>query len=83
MFDAIPYGQFLHDSLLNLPDDVKLQEDSIASIRSTGIIGSKFVKITPGGSEDILENGGFIEETESSVSLEELISKYIFESKKQ
>lgn len=66
---------------LNIPGDVRLQEDSIASIRSTGIIGSKFVKITPGGADDYLSNGDELEETESSVSLEELISKYIFESK--
>lgn len=66
---------------LRIPEEVKLQEDSIASIRSTGIIGSKFVKLTPGGADELLEDGGEITETESSVSLEELISKYIFESK--
>ena len=40
----------------------------------------KFVKITPGGSEVMLEGGAEIMETEASISLEELISKYIFES---
>ena len=66
---------------LAVPRDVKIQEDATASIRSTGIIGSKFVKISPGGSDDYLEAGMEILETESSVSIEELISKYIFESK--
>ena len=66
---------------LTVPRDVKIQEDATASIRSTGIIGSTFVKISPGGSEDYLEAGMEILETESSVSIEELISKYIFESK--
>ncbi len=61
---------------------VILQEDAIASIRTTGIIGDKFVKITPGGSDIILESGDEIIETEPSISLEELISKYIFESGK-
>ena len=65
---------------LRIPREVKLQDDAIASVRSTGIIGSKFVKITPGGSPDILEPGDEITETEPSVSLEELISKYLFES---
>ena len=60
--------------------DQYLQDDAIASVRSTGLIGGKFIKITPGGSDDILQPGETISETESSVSLEELIGKYIFES---
>ena len=65
---------------LSLNNAVKLQEDSIASIRSTGIIGDRFVNIKPGFSEELIEPGGVIVETESAISLEELISKYIFES---
>lgn len=65
---------------ISIPRDVKLQEDSIASVRSTGIIGGKFIKVSPGGSDELLQEGDEITETESSVSLEELISKYIFES---
>ncbi len=64
---------------LTIDADVKLQEDSIASIRSTGLIGDKFVNITPGGTDIELAPGDEIIETESSVSLEELISKYIFQ----
>ena len=63
-----------------LEDRVELQEDTIASVRTSGIIGDKFVKITPGGSDVYLEADGLIFETEPSISLEELISKYIFES---
>jgi len=66
---------------LALEPTLRLQEDAIASIRTEGIIGDKFVKITPGGAEALLPNGGEIIETEASISLEELISKYIFESK--
>lgn len=65
---------------LSIPNEVHLQDDAIASVRSTGLIGGKFIKITPGGSDDILQPGETISETESSVSLEELIGKYIFES---
>ena len=68
---------------LSLPSEVKLQEDAIASVRTSGIIGDKFIKLTPGGSETILNSGQEILETESSINLEELISKYIFESKKK
>ena len=65
---------------LNLDKAVRLQEDAIASIRTSGIIGDKFVKISPGGSDVYLTHGDEIIETESSINLEELISKYIFES---
>ena len=60
---------------------VKLQDDCIASVRTAGIIGDRYVSITPGGSEEFLEDGGEIAETESAINLEELVSKYIFESK--
>lgn len=58
--------------------DVKIQEDAIASIRTKGIIGEKFVQISPGGSDKIIANEGRIRETESAIDLEDLLSKYIF-----
>lgn len=58
---------------------VELQEDSIAAIRTAGIIGDRYIKITPGGSDELIEPGGEIIETEAAINLEELISKYIFE----
>lgn len=64
---------------MSIDSNYRLQEDSIASIRTAGVIGDKFVSLAPGGSEDYLQPGDRIWDTESSVSLEELISKYIFE----
>lgn len=63
---------------LRINQEVPVQEDAIAAIRTQGIIGEKFVKIIPGGFEELLADGGEIFETESAVSIEELISKYIF-----
>ncbi len=60
---------------------VRIQEDSIASIRTQGIIGDKYVKILPGGSEEYIKDNGEIFETESAIELEELVSKYIFDKK--
>jgi len=57
---------------------VTIQEDAIASIKTKGLIGEKFVQITPGGSDKIIKNGGMITETESAIDIETLISKYIF-----
>ena len=75
--DAGEYEAVVH---MNIDKQVLLTDDSIASIRTAGIIGDKFIKLTPGGSEIILEAGDELEETEPSISLEELVSKYIFES---
>ena len=75
--DAGEYEAVVH---LNIDKTVELTDDSIASIRTSGIIGDKFIKLTPGGSEIFLEAGDEIDETESSISLEELVSKYIFDS---
>jgi len=64
---------------LRLPNTIEIPDDSIASIRTAGIIGDRFVKITPGGSDLPLAEGEEIIETESAISIEELISKYMFE----
>jgi phospholipid/cholesterol/gamma-HCH transport system substrate-binding protein len=58
--------------------NIQLQEDAIASVRTRGIIGDKFVEITPGGSDKFIPPDGKIRETESAIELEQLISKYIF-----
>jgi len=63
---------------LYLSNDVKITEDAIASIKTQGIIGDKYIRISQGGSDTYLNEGGMITETESAVDLEELISKYIF-----
>ena len=62
---------------LQIRNGIKLQDDVIASVRTRGIIGDKFILLKPGGSEKILSAGGRIRETESAVDLEELLSKYI------
>jgi len=63
---------------LQINSGVKITDDAIASIKTQGIIGDKYIKISQGGSEEFLADGGFITETESAVDLEELVSKYIF-----
>jgi len=64
--------------ILYLTENVKIQEDAIASIKTKGLIGEKYVEITPGGSEKVIEPGGRIRETQPAVDLEELISNYVF-----
>ncbi len=62
---------------LKLHQGVKVHDDAIASVRTKGIIGDKFVKLSPGSSEQIIPEGGKIINTESGIDLEELIGSYI------
>lgn len=62
---------------LSVRDGVKLYTDTIASIKTRGIIGEKFVALSPGGGGERLKNGAMIRDTESGVDLEELVSQFI------
>jgi phospholipid/cholesterol/gamma-HCH transport system substrate-binding protein len=63
---------------LNIKNSVKLPLDSSAKIASEGLLGSKYLAITPGGDEENLQDGGEIQFTQSSVNLEDLLGKFIF-----
>ena len=63
---------------LKLDKDIRLAKDSMASVKSQGIIGDKIIQITPGGDEEMYLAGDVIVDTESSVDLESLISKFAF-----
>ena len=60
--------------------DIKITADAIASIRTQGLIGDKYIKIIQGADEEMLGEGDVIFDTESSIDFEELVSKYIFKS---
>jgi phospholipid/cholesterol/gamma-HCH transport system substrate-binding protein len=63
---------------LKIKKNITLSDDVIASVKTSGLIGDKFIKLSPGGSDDILEPGNTITDTESALDIEELISKYAF-----
>ena len=63
---------------LRIKPDIKIYGDAIASIKTAGLIGDKYVSIDPGGADDLLKPGDTITETESPVDIGELISKYAF-----
>lgn len=63
---------------LNVSNNIHLTDDAIASVKTSGLIGDKYISISPGGTGEPLKNGDEIIDTESSVDLESLISKYIF-----
>lgn len=62
---------------LRVNDHVKLQEDVIASVRSRGLIGDKFILISPGASDKTIPAGGKIRETDSPPDITDLIGKIV------
>ena len=76
---SIVLDDFQARVVLNFPKDLPIQEDAIASIKTRGLIGEKYIEITPGGSEKVIKPGGRIRETQPAIDMEELISKFVFE----
>jgi ABC-type transport system involved in resistance to organic solvents, periplasmic component len=54
-----------------------LTTDSIAGIKTSGVLGEQYVSISVGGAPDVLEDGGKITDTQSAVVLEDLIGKFM------
>ena len=63
---------------LRIRKPIKVYDDAIASIKTAGLIGDKYVSIDPGGAGQLLKPGGMITQTESPPDLGELIGKYAF-----
>jgi len=63
---------------LKIQKNIVLTDDVIASVKTSGLIGDRYIKLTPGGSDLVLKPGDQITETESAIDFEELISKYVF-----
>jgi phospholipid/cholesterol/gamma-HCH transport system substrate-binding protein len=62
---------------LKLDRHVKIKDDDIASIRTKGIIGDRYVKISRGASENFIAEGGTVVETESIIDIEDVIGKVV------
>ncbi|MBP1709254.1 MAG: Mce-related protein [Deltaproteobacteria bacterium] len=63
---------------LQIKSGVKIQEDSIAAVKTKGLLGEKYIQISPGGDEKIIPPGGRIRETQPPLDLEKAIGNFIF-----
>ena len=63
---------------LHINEGVPISEDSMASVKTSGLIGDKYISITPGGAEETLRQGSVISDTEPALDLEALIGKVVF-----
>lgn len=74
---GIDQASGMSEVTLKIRKDIKLTDDTIASVKTSGLIGDKYIKLSRGGGDPIAA-GAVLRDTESSVDLEELISKYVF-----
>ncbi|MDA3918962.1 MAG: outer membrane lipid asymmetry maintenance protein MlaD [Deltaproteobacteria bacterium] len=75
---SIDKKQLLAKVEFSINKDIELSEDIIASVKTSGIIGQKYIDILPGGSDIMLESGEAIYNTESSLDIESIVRKFIF-----
>ena len=57
---------------------VAVEDDAVVSVRTKGIIGERYLRLTPGASPDMLLDGDEVVDTESVVDIEDLIGKFIY-----
>lgn len=63
---------------MTVNSDIKIPDDSSASITSDGLLGGVYVAVSPGGSNGMLKPGGSFPVTQSAVNIEDLLGKFIF-----
>ena len=78
----ITLDQTLYQAVVTMQvqNAVGIPVDSVAAIKTSGLIGDKYVSITPGADDAMLETGGVIQDTQAALDIEEMISKYVFGS---
>jgi len=68
---------FRADTVFNVNNDIEIPDDSAILISSEGLLGGSFVEVIPGGSPFNIDPGGEVEDTQSSVSLVNLLLKFV------
>jgi phospholipid/cholesterol/gamma-HCH transport system substrate-binding protein len=76
---ALGLSDYLAEAELSIPRSVELPIDTIASIRTEGLLGSAFVSLSPGGSLQTLHAGELIARTEPAIDLGDLLARYAFD----
>jgi phospholipid/cholesterol/gamma-HCH transport system substrate-binding protein len=76
--DDLDPKTFLATIRMSIDPKVRLPDDTVAQVTSAGLLGDKYMSLTPGGSDTLIPAGGKIKYTQSSVSLENLIGQMIF-----
>jgi phospholipid/cholesterol/gamma-HCH transport system substrate-binding protein len=76
--ESLDPNTYLATLKMNIDPAYKLPDDTSAAVVSSGLLGDKFLSVTPGGSEKTIPPGGQIKYTQGSISLESLIGQMMF-----
>ncbi len=74
--EVVLNDDFFAIATLELPNTLQLDDDTIASVKTAGLIGDRYINLLPGGSGFVLEPGDMIVDTESALDIESLISRF-------
>ena len=69
---------YVADVKLSISSNIQLPKDSVVSIVSDGLVGNKFIKIEPGKSKEVLQNGDTVANTKDFKTLEDMVGEIIF-----
>jgi phospholipid/cholesterol/gamma-HCH transport system substrate-binding protein len=75
---GVSLKDYTAEAELSIGRSVVLPKDTVASIRSEGLLGNAYVSLTPGGSLENLRDGGLVSQTEPAVDLSDLLARYAF-----
>jgi len=73
---------FKAEVTITIGDEFLFSDDTTAAIASEGLLGGNFVELVPGGSPNLLVAGDYIEFTQDSVDIVQLLGRFIFSAEK-
>ena len=76
--DSVGLEDYEARVVMRIEPGLQIHEDAIASVKTRGLIGEKYIQLSAGAADEVLQPGGRIRQTESAVDIESLISKYVF-----
>ena len=76
--EKIDPKNYLADVSFTIQSGIQLPKDSSATVSTEGLLGGKYLAVVPGGDEQMIPPGGRVTITQSAVSLEDLLGKFIF-----
>lgn len=80
--DLISIREYKADVRMQIQKGISLPDDTIASVKTRGLIGDVYISLSPGASDRMIPPGGRIRETEAAMDLEGLIGQFIHGSAK-
>ena len=83
--DTIELDPITFEAVVTMRIDKRFNEipiDTSASILTSGVLGDRYIGLEPGGALEVLQDGDELFITQSAVVLEQLVSKYLFNTKK-